>query len=103
MRKLLVVGGVVLAVILPTVLIPKPEPRVFDVAEVIRTFKQYGISLHRDPFDPRRALETLETPRSDVVVVVYRRKKAGDTGPWQLPAKRGTRAARQCLRGLDQT
>ena len=92
-RKLLVLVGVVLTVVLPTALIPKPEPRVFDVAEVIRTFKQHGVALRREPFDPRRALETLETPRSDVVVVVYRRTKAGETGPWELPPS-ATRARR---------
>lgn len=93
MRKLLVVG-VLLAVVLPTALIPRPAPRVFAVREVIQTFQQHGIVLRREPFDPRHALETLMTPRSDVVVVVYRRTTAGETGPWQLPpsASRARRA-----------
>ena len=93
MRKLLVVG-VLLAVVLPTALVPRPAPRVFAVREVIQTFEQHGIALRRAPFDPRHALETLATPRSDVVVVVYRRTKAGETGPWQLPrsASRARRA-----------
>lgn len=93
MRNLLVVG-VLLAVVLPTALIPRPAPRVFAVREVIQTFRQHGIALRREPFDPRHALETLVTRRSDVVVVVYRRTKAGETGPWQLPrsASRARRA-----------